>query len=83
MAFGVALIVLELLVLGWLIAVGFLGSTPPRAPQSTAQPRPVAVTSPYRPPVPPSDGERLIALELARLGEVRRAAEARLREVGR
>ena len=69
------------------IVLGFVRSTAGRAPQPRAQPRPGAVTSAHRPMVPPSDsGERLTALELAelaRLGEVRREAEARLRKVGR
>ena len=76
---------LALLALGWLIVLEFVWSMPDRAAQPKAQPRPVAV-APVSPVLPSDTGERLRSLELAelaRLGELRRAAEARLRQVGR
>jgi hypothetical protein len=76
---------LALLALGWLIVLEFVWSMPDRAAQPKARPRTVAV-APVSPVLPSDTGERLRSLELAelaRLGEVRRAAEARLREVGR
>ena len=76
---------LALLALGWLIVLEFVWSMPDRAAQPKVQPRTVAV-APVSPVLPSDTGQRLRSLELAelaRLGELRQVAEARLREVGR